>query len=146
MTWTGPMCISSADASRDLEKKKQVMQITCTRRSGWDIYHIDVDVCMFTEFCKWHFNVKLFNYIFDTLFFFNFLQIASNCFDFIRSDFHWVSCLENWREATTQNSAILLLGLSQCTDPIETHDQHGPNFMSLPLFPSWISSRYLDCY
>jgi len=33
---------------------------------------------MFTEFCKRHFNVKLFNYIFDTLFsiFFELLRIA----------------------------------------------------------------------
>ena len=37
-------------------------------------------MCTSTELCKQHFNVKLFNYIFDTLF-----------FDFIRSDFHWGS-------------------------------------------------------
>ena len=48
--------------------------------SRWDIYHINVDVCTFIEFCKQHFNVKLFNYIFDTLFF-DFLRIASILLD-----------------------------------------------------------------
>ena len=63
--------------------KKQVTRIACTRWSGWDIYHIDVDVCMFTEFCKRHFDVKLFYFIFDTLFsiFFELLRTASILLD-----------------------------------------------------------------
>jgi len=91
MTWTGYMCISSADASRDLEKKNKLCELHA--QGGWDI---DVNVCMFTEFCKWHFNVKLFNYIFDTLFsiFFELLWIASILLDPIFTGNIDVACRE----------------------------------------------------